>query len=33
VSISVFFCDRITSFRMIFPNSIHLPKNSMNSLF
>jgi hypothetical protein len=30
---SEFFCDCVTSFRMIFSNPVHLPKNLMNSLF
>ena len=29
----VFFCDQVTSLRMIFSSSIHLRKNFMKSLF
>jgi hypothetical protein len=29
----VFFCDWVTSLRMIFSSSIYLPKNFINSLF
>ena len=29
----VFFCDWVTSLRMIFSSSIHLPKNFRNSVF